>query len=580
MAEMLRDTSTSYIARRLVRVHETTAQTTGRVLTLIVPVTAREDIEALTATIKDASREHPARVIMLIDAAHGGAERNGAGDDAACGVNGSAAQDQSTSYIDAEIHLGGDAGASELIIITMHGAVAEHPDAVVTPLLLPDTPIVCWWPGKTPQNPGASAVGALAQRRIVDSKRSPDPGVLSTQLAHYTPGDSDMAWARITLWRGILASTLDTLGFQGIYTVEISGPENNTSVELAAGWLAHCLRLPVTRAPHSGPGIRATFRRATVEGTSEKIVVDQRSFDTVEVTVPGKPTSLVAINERSLADCLSEELRHLDPDATYAGALDGVTRLLRPREVVRVAGLDELADQAARRADAVVADTQQSGRGRHGDGFARVVLTGGSAGIAVLEHWAELYVRQSDDPSTAVGRVDWSRVHVFFGDERNVPVAHPESNEGQARQAFLTEVGVPENHIHGWNLGERPLAEAVADYADTLESVAPHGFDLHFLGVGPEGHVNSIFPHTAGIDTPTSVLAVTDSPKSPAERATLTLTGTNTSERVWLFAAGAQKAEAAAAVARDVAAHDWPAAGARGKGETLLFVDDAAAASL
>lgn len=305
MTEILTDTSTGYIAQRLVRVHETTAQTTGRVLTLIVLAGADENLESVIGTVKDASREHPSRVLVLLDAAHGRPLPDG-----------------KDSCIDAEIHVGGDAGASELVVIRMNGEVAEHPASVVTPLLLPDTPIVCWWPSAAPADPAATKVGRIAQRRIVDSRCSGHEDALAVQREHYSPGDSDLAWARITLWRAIVASTLDQPPHHDITESRISGPAGSSSVDLAAGWLADRLRVPVTRETHTGHGIRLAMTRADGE-----LVIDQRSLDTVEVDVPGAAKQLVALNERSQADCLSEELRHLDPDDAYAGALDGIRRL-------------------------------------------------------------------------------------------------------------------------------------------------------------------------------------------------------------------------------------------------------------
>ncbi|WP_304348363.1 6-phosphogluconolactonase [Corynebacterium frankenforstense] len=255
-------------------------------------------------------------------------------------------------------------------------------------------------------------------------------------------------------------------------------------------------------------------------------------------------------------------------------------------EIVRVADLEELTRTAAARFIEVVAAVQAPGGGRHGDGVARVVLTGGGAGTGMLAKLAEFDAAADAQTETFPAlRVDWSRVEVFFGDERDVPVTDPESNEGQARAALLEAVGVPEANIHGWRLGAGragdnglELETAVERYATVLEEFAPRGFDLHLLGMGGEGHVNSVFPHTPGTraDAP-EVLAVTDSPKPPARRGTITLNGVARAERVWLLVAGAGKAEAAAHVASGSSPADWPAAGARGAAETLLFLDDAAA---
>lgn len=249
--------------------------------------------------------------------------------------------------------------------------------------------------------------------------------------------------------------------------------------------------------------------------------------------------------------------------------------------VNRVTDLNDLINQAAARFIDVVHGVQNGG-GCHGDGIARVVLTGGGAGIGVLRRLAELHAaadEQSD--SFPAQRVDWSRVHVFFGDERNVPVDHEDSNEGQAREALLTPVGVPEDNIHGYDLGETAMDVSAEAYTSALAEFAPQGFDLHLLGVGPEGHINTLFPHHAATaETERLVVPVYDSPKPPPERVTLTLPAVARAQRVWLLVSGAEKAEAAGHVARGAEPADWPAAGANGLEETILWVSEDAATQI
>ncbi len=208
--------------------------------------------------------------------------------------------------------------------------------------------------------------------------------------------------------------------------------------------------------------------------------------------------------------------------------------------------------------------------GACGDGRARIVLTGGTAGIALLERLAATDLRT---------RIDWSRVELFFGDERNVEVSHPDSNEGQARDALLSHIDIPEQNIHGYGLDGGPMDEAVARYRDVLAEVAPGGFDVHLLGMGGEGHINSLFPHTDAVrEREELVVAVTDSPKPPAQRATLTLPAVHAADHVWLLISGEGKAEAAAH-AMDPATDpvSWPAAGARGRVETRYYLTQDAA---
>ena len=139
-------------------------------------------------------------------------------------------------------------------------------------------------------------------------------------------------------------------------------------------------------------------------------------------------------------------------------------------------------------------------------------------------------------------------------------------------------MGILEDNIHGWRFGELSLEDGVTAYEDILAQYAPKGFDLHLLGMGHEGHMNSLFPHTDAVrETERLVLAVTDSPKPPAERGTLTLPAVAQADHVWLLIDGEAKAEAAAHVIAESPAEDWPAAGAHGRKETLVFLADDAA---
>lgn len=224
----------------------------------------------------------------------------------------------------------------------------------------------------------------------------------------------------------------------------------------------------------------------------------------------------------------------------------------------------------------------QAGGGLHNDGVARVVLTGGGTGTGLLRELARLDAAATAQEETFPAvRVDWSRVHVFFGDERNVATSDPESNEGQAREALLEHVSIPDENIHGYGLEGKDMTGATRDYSAVLHAVAPNGFDLHLLGVGGEGHVNSLFPHTEAVaEKEEFVVAVTDSPKPPAERVTLTLPAVQTAARVWLLVAGSEKAAAAGQVVRGAAPEDCPAAGARGTQETVLYLAEDAAGEL
>ncbi len=210
---------------------------------------------------------------------------------------------------------------------------------------------------------------------------------------------------------------------------------------------------------------------------------------------------------------------------------------------------------------------------------AHVVLTGGTMGEAVLAA-----VRESD----ARDRVDWSRVTFWWGDERYLARGDEDRNETQARRALLEALDLDPSQIKAFPaLGEHgSIEEAASAYAAELAAAAGEGestpvFDVTFLGVGPDGHVASLFPdHDAVRDTTSIVLAETNSPKPPPERLTLTLGVLNSSERIWLVLAGADKAGALGLTLANANPHDVPAAGVQGRKRTVFFVDRDAASEV
>lgn len=208
---------------------------------------------------------------------------------------------------------------------------------------------------------------------------------------------------------------------------------------------------------------------------------------------------------------------------------------------------------------------------------AHVSLTGGGMGSAVLRAVAEHPVR---------AELNWSRVHFWWSDERFVPRASDDRNEQQARAALLDVLDVPEENIHagpasdegiGLDEAARRYAAELARFAASPEQPWPT-FDVSFLGVGPDGHIASLFPDRAEIqDTASIVLPVRESPKPPPERITMTRKVINSSKRVWLVLAGADKAAALGLALAGAAYDSVPAAGAKGTHRTVFFVDTAAA---
>jgi 6-phosphogluconolactonase len=211
-------------------------------------------------------------------------------------------------------------------------------------------------------------------------------------------------------------------------------------------------------------------------------------------------------------------------------------------------------------------------------GSASIVLTGGGTGIGLLERVAE-----------RGGEIDWSKVHLFWGDERFVAHDDDERNDKQAREAFLDRIDIPAANVHAIAASDGEFGDdldAAADaYARVLAEVggaAPTPeFDVHLLGMGPEGHVNSLFPDTDAVkETERMVVGVTDSPKPPPRRITLTLPAIQRSREVWLVVSGEGKAEAVAAALGGAKPVDLPAAGAVGREATVWLLDEDAASKL
>ncbi|MFM2353663.1 MAG: oxppcycle protein, partial [Actinomycetota bacterium] len=220
----LPDTTASQVSKTLVRIRdEAGAVALGRVLTLIITSVIGEE-EDVIAAANEASREHPMRIIVV-------------------STNESAA----SARLDAEIRVGGDAGASEVIVLRAHGETATDLRGLVTGLLLPDAPVVSWWPGECPDAVWTTPLGRLAQRRITDSAATVDPqGTLARIAAGYRPGDTDFAWTRLTLWRAQLAAALDQPPYEPITRVIVSGAPDSPSTALLAAWLGVRLQVEVT----------------------------------------------------------------------------------------------------------------------------------------------------------------------------------------------------------------------------------------------------------------------------------------------------------------------------------------------
>jgi glucose-6-phosphate dehydrogenase assembly protein OpcA len=289
----LTDTNTRAILDALARTRDQMGgPTTGVVLNLIIMTDESAQYDAVRAA-SQAGREHPCRVLGVI-ARDPGAE----------------------ARLDAEIRTG-EGAPGQTVLLRMYGPMGRHADSVVMPLLVPDTPVVTWWPRVGPAAPSADPLGMLAQRRVTDAAAAPEPAeTLAALAASYRPGDTDLAWTRATTWRSVLAATLDQPHGE-ITGGSVSAEPRNPSADLIAAWLTERLKAPFTREVSEGPGI-TEVRFAVHDGD---ITICRPDGRTATLKRPGQQDRRVALHRRDSAELMSEELRRLNPDEVYGETL-------------------------------------------------------------------------------------------------------------------------------------------------------------------------------------------------------------------------------------------------------------------
>ena len=297
MIKHLDSTTSAKIANALIDIRkEAGAATTGAVLTLVIETDERHHYYALRAA-REASRAHPSRILVVIP--H---------------------PEQPFSGLDAEVRVGDEMGPGEAVVMRLNGELADHADAVVLPLLLPDTPVVTWWPAESPADPAEAPLGKLAMRRITDASGTHQPVPLAQRLRGYSPGDTDLAWTRCTPWRSMLAAALDQMPSK-VESVKVTAEIDNASSTLLAVWLGWRLGVPVTLTTDKGPGITGVYL-----GTDRGEISLTRPDGMLAVlSMPEQPDRHVALKRRELADLLTEELRRLDVDETYEEVLRHIT---------------------------------------------------------------------------------------------------------------------------------------------------------------------------------------------------------------------------------------------------------------
>lgn len=304
MRRELENTTTSAVAKLLDEIRdESGAVALGRVLTLLVHTQMGEEEEAIAAA-NEASREHPMRVVVV-------------------SRNRDEVRAKEEGRLDAEIRVGGDAGASEVVVLRCYGEMGSQLEGIVQGLLLPDAPIVAWWPTFMPSDPGHAQLGQIAHRRITDAAAQEDACDALLSLAEaYRPGDTDLSWTRLTNWRAHLAAMLDQPPFEPVTSALVQGDADSPSVQLLAAWLRTRLQIDVTlEDPADLPIGSSGLSRIVLVRTHGENSITRIEESTGLLQQTGQPDHRVALSRRGLRDQLNEELRRLDSDDMYGEVL-------------------------------------------------------------------------------------------------------------------------------------------------------------------------------------------------------------------------------------------------------------------
>lgn len=294
----LTDTTSAEVAGRALAARRSTGAASGLVMTLIVVSTTRQYSDAFDAAQATAV-EHPSRIIVVIEGS----------------------PDQPTA-MDAEIRVG-EGTPGDMITLRLTGDLVGRGDSVVLPLLLPDLPVVAWWPGRGPELPAEDPIGALAQRCITDATNADDP--MAALVARARDGhrgtDTDLSWTRLTRWRALLVSALDQCRLP-VHSALVEAAADNAPAELFAAWLDARLGVPVELRRSMGPGLTSV---SLSTDAGELVLRRERTSDAV-LTIPGQPVRTAALGRRGTVELLSEELRRLGPDTVFAQALGTMAR--------------------------------------------------------------------------------------------------------------------------------------------------------------------------------------------------------------------------------------------------------------
>lgn len=285
----LEKTNSARIARALVKARVAAGSPAmDMVLTLLV-VTDDDNVGEALRTATTLSREHPSRVIGVILGDGRGAAK-----------------------LDAKVRVG-ENSSGESILLRIGGELTQHAESVVLPLLLPDSPVVVWWPGKPPANPSQDAIGKLARRRLTDAEATSSPvRSLKSVAKAYAPGDTDLSWTRLTPWRALLAAALDQSTGKVTGGTVVAGAGNPAATLLIA-WLESRLKIKLV-VKRSETDQIASVVLTTTEGD---VCIERVSPTSSHFSVPGSSPREVPLGARTLAELLAEDLRRLDADDVY-----------------------------------------------------------------------------------------------------------------------------------------------------------------------------------------------------------------------------------------------------------------------
>ncbi|MEV7396268.1 glucose-6-phosphate dehydrogenase assembly protein OpcA [Aeromicrobium sp. NPDC092404] len=290
----LEKTNSSSIARAMVKARVAAGSPAmDMVLTLLV-VTDDENVSEALKTATTLSREHPSRVIgVILGDGRGAAELN------------------------AKVRVG-ENSSGESILLRISGELTKHAESVVLPLLLPDSPVVVWWPGKPPTDPSQDAIGRLARRRLTDAEATDSPvRSLKNVARHYVPGDTDLSWTRLTPWRALLAAALDQSDGKVTGGTVVAG-SGNPAATLLVAWLESRLKVDIkTRKSDEGDQIMSVV----LNTPNGDVQIERITDHSCHFSVPGSSPREVPLGPRALAELLAEDLRRLDADDVYEATI-------------------------------------------------------------------------------------------------------------------------------------------------------------------------------------------------------------------------------------------------------------------